>query len=282
MNNGLNISFDLSRVLDIGGIINKEVFPLLNQAVRAVTEQTAVKWQQNVYRAKLWSGEKDQYAAKITWAMTGDFSGVVKSDYKWDQEIENGRPPRDLKKMLDTSLKVRHTQKGTRFLIIPFRHNMSGENAMPPHIYAMAQNLAASMVTGTGQRPSGETVHLSPQTGMTRTGTANFLSNPTSRQHQTVASHSYQWGERLSRSAMKAAGVSAADRKRYDGMVRFDTTTNGAKSSQFLTFRVMSENSKGWIVPAQPGQHLAKSAVDEMQPKANAAFAEAIRRQFGS
>lgn len=276
-------SVDTGLASAIGTAINKEVFPLLHQAVKAVAAQTAANWQTQVYKAKLWSVEKDKYAQSISWKMTGDFSAVVQADYKWAQEIETGRPQRDLKKMLNTSLKVRRTTKGKRFLVIPFRHNTPGHDAlaqsMPPQVYEMAKQLEASMVTGNRQRPSGEVTVLSPKSGMAPAGKQKpFLSNPKTKGAMTVSQNTYQWGDRLSKAAMKAAGVSQADRKRYDGMVRFETSTPKAKSSAYMTFRIMMEGSKGWIVPAQPGQFLAKKVVDEMRPKANAAFAEAIKR----
>lgn len=280
-------SVDIGLASAIGTAINKEVFPLLNQAVKAVAAQTAANWQTQVYKAKLWSVEKDKYAQSISWKMTGDFSAVVQADYKWAQEIETGRPQRDLKKMLNTSLKVRRTTKGKRFLVIPFRHNTPGHDAlaqsMPPQVYEMAKQLEASMVTGNRDRRSGEITALRPGAGMSPLGEKRqrrspFLSNPKTKGAMTVSQNTYQWGDRLSKAAMKAAGVSQADRKRYDGMVRFDTSTPKAKSSAFLTFRIMMEGSKGWVVPAQPGQYLAKKVVDEMRPKANAAFAEAIKR----
>lgn len=252
-----SISFDLGAKLDMLKVVNKQVFPLLNQAVRAVTAQTAYNWTEAVYGAKLWSGEKDAYVKSISWKMTGDFSGVVEATYKHAQEIETGRPARDLKLMLNTSLKVRVNKKGNRFLYIPFRHNTPGNDAlsssMPPDVYAMAKNLAASMVTGQTTRVSG--------LNAMDINTKHFL---------TVPQNTYKWGERL---------VTSDKKSRYNNMYRFDTSTpGGAKSSAYLTFRTMSEKSKGWIVPPQPGQHIARKVTEDMRPKANLAFQQAIKQ----
>lgn len=254
----LSITFDLGDKLDMMKVVNKEVFPLLNQAVRAVAAQTAANWQQAVYSAKLWSGEKDAYAKSISWKMTGDFSGYVEATYKYAEEIENGRPARDLKAMLNTSKKVRSSKNGVRFLYIPFRHNTPGNgalaHAMPPDIYAMAKNLEASMVVGQTTRQSG-------QKGM---------------QHLSVPQSIYKWGGRLPAGlAPKLKAHHASDP--YAGMVRFNTSTpGGAKSSQYLTFRTMSEKSKGWIVPPQEGQKIAEGVVNDIRPKAQMAFQKAI------
>lgn len=260
-----NISFDLGSKLEVTAIVNKQVFPLLNQAVRAVAQQTAADWQKAVYGAKLWSGEKDAYAQSISWKMTGDFNAVVEATYKHAEEIETGRPARDLKRMLNYSLKVRRTKSGTRYLYIPFRHNTPGNNAhakaMPQDIYDLAKMLAPSSITGQGSRVSG--------TGAYSTQTRKLL---------TVPQNKYHWGQRL------PAGLSPKlkDHHATDihaSMYRFDTSTpGGAKSSTYLTIRTMSEKSKGWIVPAQPGQNIARGVTEAMQPKAAAAFAEAIKR----
>lgn len=257
-NLSFSISFDLAGKLDIMKVVDKTVFPLLAQAVNAVGHQTAANWQQAVYGAKLWSGEKDSYAQSIKWSMTGDFSGEVVATYKYAEEIENGRPPRDLKKMLNTSLRVRVSKKGARYLYIPFRHNTPGNDAtgpsMPADVYALAQTLEASMITGQTTRQSG----------------LNAMDIQT-QQFLTVPQNTYSWGGRL---AAQGAGM-----KNYNNMYRFDTSTpGGAKSSVYLTFRTMSEKSKGWITKAQPGLHLAEKVADDMRPKANQAFAMAIKK----
>ena len=270
-----NISFDLGSVLDVRQIVNKQVFPLLNQAVRAVAQQTAADWQQEIYQAKLWSGEKDAYAASITWKMTGDFTAVVESSYKHAQAIETGRPAYDLKQMLNTSTKVRRTEKGKRFLVIPMRHNVAKLQAAG--LYDHAKSLEASTVTGQGQRASGEVTHLSPKSGMSKAGKQSpFLSNPKTKGAMMVPQNSYAWGQRLSKA-------DAGEHKWAQGMYRFNTSTPGSgKSSAFMTFRIMMEGQSGWIIPAQPGQHLVRKVTQKMQPKAQAAFAQAINRQLGS
>jgi hypothetical protein len=255
------------------------VLPRLSQAVAAVAAQTQQNWQEGVLRAKLWSGERDAYAASITWNMTGPFSAYVSTDYKLAEQIETGRPARDLKKMLDTSQKVRRTKDGRRFLVIPFRHTL---NSMPAPVRSMAKGLDASSITAQGLRPAGEVTNLSPKSGMHAAAKQSpYLSSPKTQSAAMVAKRSYQWGGRLMPGAMKAAEVGAADRKRFAGMVRMNTSTpGGAKSSAYMTFRIMIEGSSGWIVPAQPGQYIAKKVADDMQPKAASAFAEAVKRSL--
>ena len=233
-------------------------------------------------RARLWSGEKDAYSQSIKWDMTGDFSAFVSSDYKYAADIETGRPPRDLKKMLDTSSKVRRTKDGRRFLVIPMRHGSpkSNTNPMPSGVAKLAKAMTPSKVLSTGMRPSGQVTSLSPTSGMSAAAKQTpFLSNTKTKSKMLTASRNYAWGDRLSRAALKAAGASPAEQRKYAGMVKMNTSTpGGKKSSSFLTFRIMMENSRGWVVPAQPGQYILRGVATNLEPKAAAAFAAAVAR----
>jgi hypothetical protein len=237
------ISVDISHVLaGIGRIVDREVLPKLSTAVLALAQQTQKDWMEGIERAKLWSGEKAAYGATIHIEMKGPFSAVVSSDYKYCEDIENGRPARDLKKMLQTSAKTRLSKKGKKYLIIPFRHNV---DSMHKDVYALAKQLAPSRITGVGTRVSA-------------TGA-------------TVAQFKYSWGGKLTDHPML--------RPRQAGMYRFDTSTGNKRSSAYMSFRVMSEDSKGWIVPPQPGLKIVNTVTERLNGGlAEKAFAEALAR----
>lgn len=279
-----SINLSMGAGLDLSVGINKQVLPLLHQAVRAVAKQTAANWQEAVYRARLWSGEKEPYAQSIKWEMTGDFSAVVSTDYRLAAEIETGRGARDLKKMLDTSEKVRRTESGKRFLVIPLRHNTPGHGAharpMPPAVYELARNMEPSRVVGQGMRPAGEVTRLSPTTGIHPSAKQTpYLSNPKTKAATEVVARKYAWGGRLTTGQLREAGLSPAQAKRFSGMVRMDTSTpGGGKSSSYMTFRIMMDTQTGkWVIPAQPGMFLARGVVEAMKPRAEAAFAAAVK-----
>lgn len=282
----VDIGIDINIAAQMQSAVNSQVLPLLSQAVRAVSQQTALNWQQQVHSAKLWSGEKDEYAQSITWQMSGPFSAMVETKYKHAQEIESGRPPRDLKKMLNTSLKVRRTESGKRFLVIPMRHNTPGNNAhaeaMPQGVHDLVKALTSSTILGQGQRPSGQVTHLSPGSGMSASANQSpYLSNTSTQGAMMVRKNNYQWGQRLTTSMLKEAGLNPGQHRNLVGTYRFDTSTpGGGASSAYLSFRVMIEGSTGWIVPAQPGQNIAHKVSQSMQPKAEKAFREAVLRSF--
>ena len=163
----------------------------------------------------------------------------------------------------------------TALLLIPERPAEDLVDVASAH--GLAKAMKESQVTGGGQRPSGQVVHLSPKSGMSPAAKQTpFLSSTTTKKAATVEARSYAWGGRLTNGAMKQAGLDAATRKRYAGMVKMDTSTpGGAKSSAYMTFRIMMEGSKGWVVPAQPGRYIAKKVAEDLQTKAEAAFAAA-------
>lgn len=252
------VSVDLGPLFSANAGLAQQLFPLIRQAVSAVAEEGAFRWKQAVQHARLWEGEKGPYIESIKWSMTGPFEAEISSDYKQAGPIETGRPARDLKVMLQTSRKTRQGKHG-RYLIIPFRHNTPGQTAhapaMPGAIYSKARVLAASRLLppGTVKAP-------------TRVSASGHV----------VPQHSYDWGGRLPGGlAPKLKPTHKADP--YAGMVRFDTSVGKAKSSAYLTFRVMSEKSAGWIVAAKPGLYLAKKTAEGLQPLLEEAVGEAVK-----
>lgn len=251
--NQYKLSVDLGALLGANQGIAQAIFPLVGQAVRAVAEEGAFRWKSAVMKAKLWpEGEKTPYVESIKWQMVGPMTAEISTDFKLAGEIETGRPAKDLKRMLQTSKKVRAGKSGTKYLIIPFRHNSSGNNAyakaMPIAVYSQAKQLSVSRLLPPGS--------INPPQRLSASG-------------HMVAQHSYQWGGRLPAGlAPKLKPSHATDP--YAGMVRFDTSTmkNGKKvrSSAYLTFRVMSETSSGWVIPARPGLYLVKKVSDDLQP----------------
>jgi hypothetical protein len=260
-----SIKVDLSSVVgQARGIIDESIFPRLNQAVSAVAQQAMIDWKEAVGRAKLWTGEKVPYGESITWKMTGAFSAEVWSDYKYAKEIDEGRPARDLKKMLDTSHKTRIAKDGKRYLIIPFRHQAPGSDAigqsMPADVYELARNLSPSRVTGSKRLVVGHDIK--------------------SRKPLLITKRSYAWGGSLNFMDEKQFMAAPNALKRHQGMYRFDTSSGKAKSSTYLTFRVMKEGSPGWIVAPKPGLHLVQQVTTRLQPLAEKAFSEAVKRDL--
>lgn len=259
----LRVSVDLTELMKMDVLARVGLFANLAAQVEIVARQGEANWHIAIKNTPgIWQGERDAYEAAIRLEQTGPYAWVLVNDYKYVEDIETGRPAFDLKRMLNTSMKVRVSKKGVRYLIVPFRHNSPGNTAhapaMPTNVYAEAKQLAPSLVTGHGRRRSG-------------TGAYNI----DSQKPITVRQRKYVWGGRLQ------AGLTPKLQTRHKtdptaGMVRF----GAGAGSVYLTFRVMSENSHGWIIPAKPGLYLAKGVADNLQKIAERDFEAAALKDF--
>jgi hypothetical protein len=255
------VSFDAASL--IAGL-NLQLEAAIGQAVQTVALTTQAAWKQTVLQTPgLWQPIKDRYAGSIK--VEYDASGMgarIYSDDPMATPIETGIPARDMKRMLDTSLKTRVAKggkhAGQRYMIIPFRHNTPGNTAlaggMPAAVYAQAKELTKSSVTRLSFRQNQLGVR-----GFTGARTGQLLQ---------VRSRDYKWGDRLNGSDVPT---------RFKGMVRFNTSSGGQNSSSFVTFRVMGEWSPGWIIKAQPGRYIVKgiseAAHQRLQSEVTAAIA---------
>jgi hypothetical protein len=68
----------------------------------------------------------------------------------------------------------------------------------------------------------------------------------------------------LSVKELAGLGYDMNDRKskRMVGMVRMGNNVGAKTSSTYLTFRTLSEKSKGWIIPEKQGLGVAKAVAD--------------------
>lgn len=256
-----SLAIDLAPLANALSGAQIELAERVSTVVAATAQSAFERWADAVMKANgIWVGEKNEYLSSIKVRSVNGFEAEVWSDYKHAQEIETGRPQRDLKKMLNTSVKVRVSAKGARYLYIPMRHNTPGNEAlakpMPQNIYNAAKMLDASAVTGQVTRLSGLNAY-----------------DTKSRLPMTTPQNLYKWGGRLPPGlAEKMKPEHKTDP--YAGMVRM---SNNDGSSSYLTFRTMSENSHGWIIPAKPGMNIVKNVVDDIRPLFELAMAQAIK-----
>jgi hypothetical protein len=262
------ISIDLSHLVPGGPI---SVFPHLALAVQAIADRCEGRWkeyaagQRPLPNGKRINPRSGEYLRSIMQRRTGDYAAEVYSELPYAQQIEEGAPRRDLKHILSSSLKVRTNARGGRYLIIPFRHSHPGnvmrDNPMPESVRDWWADQASSAVMSTYRRPSG-------------TGALDIKT----RQLLTVAGFRYRWGSRLAAADLQAMGITGRSAQRMEGMVNFRRPghTGGAAHSQYITFRTMTEHSKGWIAPAQAGEWPARTTAETYKPVAEKLFARAV------
>jgi hypothetical protein len=273
------VSVDLRHMIPPEVPVLGRALPRLKAAVESVGAAAQHRWMEYAGGKPLPNGavihsRTGKYLQSIQRASEGDFATRVFSDAPYSEMIENGTPARDLKRMLDTSMKVRVAKDGSRYLIIPFRWGTPGttgfgRNVMPQAVHELwkSGSMEASRVTGMGVRPSG-------------TGAFDVRT----RQAFMVPARRYRWGDRLSRRDLNEVGVFGEQAKRMSGMVQMRNPggQGGSRHSQYLTFRVMSERSSGWLAPAIPGRHPAREVAREFEEKARRVFAMAARRDIES
>ena len=281
------IGVEVGHMIPDGSPLDGDLFPRLSKGVRAVAEAAHAQWQQYAAGAVLPDGREiharsGAYLRSIMLRQNGPFSADVYSELPEAYTIEEGTPRRDMKDMLGSSLKVRLTKDGRRYLIIPFRWGTPGtatfgSNVMAKPIHSWWKDAARSSIIGKGWRDSG-------------TGAISFRNRTSGgfkeRTGQVIGvrSRKYEWGSRLDRDTIAAAGVTGKHARNMEGMVNFRRPgkAGGASQSSFLTFRVMMEGSPGWIQPARPGYFPARTTADELRPIAERIFGEAIARDLAA
>lgn len=256
------ISVDLSGVLPPDSAFDAMHFPALQEAVRQVAEAGRARWLAYANGAPLPGGgvvpgfHRKGYAASIRVVQTGDFEAEVYSDYSRADAIEDGEPARDLKRMLDTSSKVRWFKDGRRALIIPFKWSAPGNTRFTGGPNEMAHSVR----------------HW-------------WKGKP-----RTVASEGEEteWGSRFKRRDAVGLGMdpdSPGKDRNQVGMHAFRTPGargGAAANASFKTFRTMVDGSDGWIIPAKPALHVAQVTAEQVREEAESLFPLAAAADLGN
>ena len=241
----MTVYVDLSELYEAVGKLEPLIKAGAGDAITVVAQRGMEHWQTLVQSANLWSGEKSPYYHSIKWRFTSpdNSSAEIFTEYKLAKEIEDGRPAKDLKQILQRSPRVRVSQSGSRYLYIPFRHSVEElksaglYNAVKP-----TKNDRNGFLSSTIRETTLRESHV--------------------RTNMLVHKQNYAWGSRL-----KVEG-------KHNHLYRFDTSTvnpeTGKKQthSNYLTFRTMSSTSSGWIIPARPGLKLAEQTENWLQREA--------------
>jgi hypothetical protein len=254
----ISINLNTGALFAVPQQMYEQVMSAVDVAVEGVAQTAMRRWAKSINAADLREGQKKDYAESLRIDRLGMAHYLVRTIYDQADQIEDGRPARDLKAMLQTSQKTRMSKAGKKYLIIPFRHNTPGNKAlapaMPQAIYDQALKMGQSSILSTGSRISA-------------TGA-------------TVPQHNYKWdkaGDVFGKKKYLSTGPLPAGLAPigpghktdiYAGMRRMDTSTGKSKSSSYLTFRVMHQDSTGWIVPAKPGLKLADKIAAQIENEA--------------
>lgn len=255
-----------------------ELFPHLAHAMTLVAAQAQQNWIAYANGAPLPDGRRihartGAYARSIEIIRRGDFDVSVETALPYAHVLEEGSPAWDMHRLLDSSLKVRLSREGKRYLIIPFRWGTPGSQGfgqtLPPsthRAWLSGQIGAPSRIVGHDWRPSG-------------TGAWSLKTHAPYLVRQRV----YSWGGRLNAALIAPAGGAPPEaERRMAGMVRMTRGVKGAQHTQYLTFRTLAEGSPGWQHPGTPGFHVARAVADALRPVSQKIFTEAVRRDLAA
>jgi|GEM_PF-883580 len=209
------------------------------------------------------------YAAGIKVAQTGPFDYRVYNDSQIASVIENGAASYDMKTTHPFGPKSRVANKGTKknprwvpYVIIPMRWGIPGStghfrNIIPEDIY---KRILA------GQRA--KTFERTRNTGNTHPE-PNWWGQQVQRAEYEGELGRPLWGSQLTGIGGNIEGLSA-----------MASDSNGKRSTQYLTFRVISAESPAgmWIQPARPAlnitQHVVRNTEELVNEMVNAGIME--------
>lgn len=253
----ISINLNTDALMAVPQQMYEQVLRAVDVAVEGVAQTAMRRWADSINAADLHEGQKKEYSESLRIDRLGMAHYLVRTIYDQADQIEDGRPERDLKTMLQTSQRTRQSKAGKKYLIIPFRHNTPGHSAlstsMPADVYKQAKKLAKSSITGKTSR-------------LSATGA-------------TVPQSVYKWGGRLPAGLAPIRAGHKTDI--YAGMRRMETSTGKSKSSAYLTFRVMHQDSTGWIVPAKPGLKLADKIAAQIESQAQGYIESVVKAALG-
>ena len=243
------------------------VFPHLLSALNQIALMYQTTWMQFAGGAPIPGttrviNSRGDYIRSIKTNLSGTVEKVVYSDSVANQYIEKGHGEIDLKPGLLSGKKARISKSGHPFNIVHFRHGMPNtlpsNNPMPATIYSLMQKesrkadqqrkQSMSKVAAQGKNTYGVKVPQGTQLG---------------RRTQLYSQYTWKSGK-------------------YAGMVKMQTSTGKAKSSKYITFRMVSSRSdpRSWIVPPLEGIPIRQRVVETVKEFIPKIIEEAIKEDL--
>ena len=154
----------------------------------------------------------------------------------------------DMKKALQTSSKVKYTKEGKRYLVIPLRHGTPGTVSFRSPFEKAGTN-QSQRISGMPKSVYEKASSLGIYLGGIDKKTLRRTTHRKKRMDRVIKAGSFpEFGFQG-----KAKRGHKADP--FAGMVRIPRQGGG---SEYITFRVMSEDSPGWIHPGNPPLRIAE------------------------
>lgn len=192
-----------------------------------------------------------------------------------------------------------HQGKNGPYLIIPFRHmtpvKPGGEedqgatirhlkNSMPPEIYKFALGLTRSLDIPKSQQPM-----LNLKTG--RMNSTTLWGGRLVQHGASIYAKEFQQGAAPTLKLVGEFGKPGLfagknglfesqkahwSASKFAGLVK----VGSPRHTRYMTFRVLTPHSKGWNIPARPGQYIAQATAEEVAKTLESLFLDAIMKDI--
>lgn len=210
---------------------------------------------------------------------------VIASTGPYTEWIESGAGEIDLKPGLLAGPKARQGINGP-YNIVPFRQGTPGtnpsNNPMPLNVYNLIKKETdksdAAYRAGQSQKPGTSRV-----TGQRTT--------PGMQGKKPTVQRDTQWGYKVPQSAGGMRQTKDTSQGKYKwatgkqtGMARMAADTASAKSSSYITFRVVSINSDpaSWIVPPREANPIRQAVIDSLEAETKGILAHAMEADLST
>jgi len=245
--------FDLFKNRDTGKM-DIRYFPAVINGIQRSTNYVKREWIQLLNNQTEKKGWCREYAATIASELRDQgMTGFVYADDKnmYVKFVEKGIPRFDMKnppngKGLLNSPRTRVGKKG-RYNIVPFRHGAPGAQHitnMPIAVYEKAKNLDRGEIAKR-YRTIGIGGSIATQGGIVK--------------------------KRVHSKASRLKGKKG--RSIYEGLIK----TGSAKHTSYVTFRVISQHSTGWIYPGSKPMNIYDTIEKKVQPVVKKILSESLK-----
>jgi hypothetical protein len=261
----------------------RTVFPHLLEALNMIALNHVVQWRRFTMGEQIPGvpsviNSRGDYTRSINSDISKDQLKEVYSKGPWTDGIERGHGEIDLKPGMLSGPKARMGKKGP-YNIIPFRHGipstLKSNNPMPDNIYKYMVKVtnAAEKAGGVGRS---RIVGKGPGVWQRVSGAQDLRLN-------------YQWGSRLPSSMggvpqtkQTSLGDYTWKTGKHSSMVRMEASTKKARSSEYITFRVVSYKSDpaSWIVPPKDPIPIRQKVVDVLKDQTQKLLKMAIEEDL--
>lgn len=223
------IQIDLSELAAEFNLKQTQIEELGTVLVNTITDRLFHNWQQAAMSGL--NSTRKAYINSLNIGVISPTKRYIQLTGEWPNMLENGFGAFDMKTGMLSSPKAKMGKNGVKYMSIPFRHGTPGSigesevfsGVMPREIYEVVKRLQPSTTTlnRSVQRPKGLRIGQIPPDFRIPKSRAAFSDVKT----QTT------YPEYVHQGSI------------YEGMVRKQTTYEGATQGSYMTFRRVSENS---------------------------------------